>query len=295
MSPKKFSVIIPTYNRQAQLASCLENLTKQNVPNNSFEVIVVDDGSEPKLEHAMLASQVDFDLIIISQENRGPAGARNAGARKAEGEYLLFTDDDCEPKPNWAQKLVEQLDRTPKKAVGGKTINSLEKNLFAEASQLLNSYIYSYYNRNGEKVRFFASNNLGVVKRDFFEIGGFSTKFISHYSEDRDFCDKWILSGKSMKYCPDALVLHSHHMGFISFFYQHFNYGRGARMFHLERRLRKQAVPSIEPASFYTNMLVLPFKREKFLRGVILSLLIGITQVAHTLGYFWQRFAVGTD
>jgi len=295
MSHKKFSVIIPTYNRHAQLASCLDSLAKQNVPNNSFEVIVVDDGSHPKLDPDTYRSRGEFDLRIIYQENRGPAEARNVGARHATGEYLLFTDDDCEPNLDWAQRIVEQLNQTPNKTVGGKTINALHNNPFAEASQLLNSYLYSYYNRNGEKPRFFASNNLGVGKKNFFEIGGFSTNFISHHSEDRDFCDKWIYSGRSMKYCPDALVMHSHHMGFIPFFHQHFNYGKGARMYHLERKLREQPVPGIEPASFYANMIVFPFRRKKIIRGAVLSLLIGITQVAHTFGYFWQRFAIGTD
>jgi len=290
MKGKRFSVIIPTYNRPEALENCLESLGKQNVPVHSFEVIVVDDGSQTKFDFEKNKARVDFDLKIIFQDNKGPAEARNAGARKAIGEYLLFTDDDCQPDPNWAKRLIEQLDENPDKAVGGKTTNGLHDNLFAEASQLLNSFLYTYYNHDNEKAKFFTSNNLALTKFAFFEIEGFSTKYTTYLSEDRNFCDKWINSGKSMKYIPDALVYHFHKMGFVSFFFQHFNYGKGARLFHLERQERNQARPSIEPMSFYVGMLAFPFREEGNIRAAILSLLIGITQIFHFLGYIWQRF-----
>ena len=290
MSGKKFSIIIPTYNRPEQLANCLESLGKQNVPNISFEVIVVDDGGSSKLDSKMFASRKGLDLKIITQENMGPAQARNTGARQAEGAYLLFIDDDCQADTNWANSLVKQLDQSPGIAVGGKTFNGLNENPFAEASQLLNTYIYSYYNQKGLKAKFFASNNIALAKKDFIAIGGFSSKYTVYVSEDRDFCDRWILAGNRMKYVPNAHLLHFHNMGFIVFFKQHFNYGMGARLFHLERIKRNQPIPNIEPLSFYFDMLAFPFGKVNLFHAAILSLLIGTTQFAHTLGYFWQRF-----
>ncbi len=292
---KKVAVIIATHNRPRQLADCLTSLANQNLPKEDFEVVVVDDGSQPKLDRSSLYSGKGLDLKLIYQSNKGPAEARNAGARSSAGKYLLFTDDDCAPEPDWAQKVVEQLDQTPHQAVGGKTINALKENPFAEASQMLVTYLYSYYNENGSKPRFFASNNLGLSKKDFFEVGGFSTNFTSHYSEDRDFCDKWNRSNREMKYLPDAIVAHRHQMGFGSFWRQHFRYGKGARQYHLERELRDQPMPKIEPMSFYTNMLAFPYRTEKFVRATLLATLIGITQLAHTCGYVWQRFVLAKD
>ena len=291
MPPKKVSIIIPSRNRPEQLATCVAGLAKQELPLEDLEIVVVDDGSSPKLDQRGLHLESKLDLKLFYQTNQGPAEARNAGARNATGQYLLFTDDDCIPDPGWATRLVEQLDQTPHQAVGGKTINTLKNNLFAEASQELNSYIYSYYNRNGVAPNFLASNNLGLTREDFFDVGGFSTRYTHHFSEDRDFCDKWRYSKRGMKYLPDAIVRHSHSMGFICFWRQHFDYGRGARQFHLERKLRKQPVPRIEPLSFYTNMLAHPYQAEKFIRATLIMLLIGLTQVAHTFGYLWQRFA----
>ena len=160
MPTKKFAVIIATHNRPRQLADCLASLASQNLPVEDFEVVVVDDGSQPKLDPNNLYSGKRLDLKLIYQTNKGPAEARNAGARSAEGKYLLFTDDDCTPEPDWAQRVVDQLEQTPHQAVGGKTINALKENLFAETSQMLNAYLYSYYNKNGSKPRFFTSNNL---------------------------------------------------------------------------------------------------------------------------------------
>jgi len=294
MKDKKFSVIIPTYNRPGQLAACLEKLGKQNVPVNSFEVIVVDDGGRPNLDTKMFPVREGLDLKIITQENMGPAQARNAGAHKAEGEYLLFTDDDCQADPNWAKLLVEQLDKSPDKLVGGKSINGLPDNPFSEASQLLNSYVYSYYNQKDLKIKFFASNNMAIAKNDFIAIGGFSNNYTVYVSEDRDFCDRWILAGKGMEYVSNAFVMHCHDMGFFFFFKQHFNYGKGARLFHLERINRNQPIPNIEPVSFYIDMLAFPFGKVNVFHAAFLSLLLGTTQFAHTLGYFWERFVART-
>lgn len=288
------SVIIPTYNRPEPLRACLASLARQDFPIEKFEVVVVDDGSKPAMKLDTGIFDMGLNLQILVQDNKGPSSARNAGAQVAKGEFLLFTDDDCEPCPNWVRTMVATLHIHPETLVGGKTINALKSNVFAQASQLLNSYVYEYYNQQGTKPRFFASNNIGLAKHHFSQMGGFNTTFTSHYSEDRDFCDRWIQLGKSMVYEPGAVIEHSHVMGPYHFLRQHFRYGTGARSFHLERKQRNLDAPPIEPPRFYLHMFAFPFRREGFLRASVLAVLIVITQIAHTLGYLWQRFGIGS-
>jgi glycosyltransferase involved in cell wall biosynthesis len=84
------SVIIPTYNRAGFLAQAVDSVLAQTYGN--FELIVVDDGSCDETE--MLLASYGKALIVLRQENLGPAAARNAGIRAARHPLLAFLDSD---------------------------------------------------------------------------------------------------------------------------------------------------------------------------------------------------------
>lgn len=101
------SVIIPTFNRQEQLASALDSVMSQTV--KLHEIVVVDDGSTdgtPDTLQKFARLHLDLRLIVIRQKNRGPAAARNAGIKVATGELVAFLDDDDVWHP---EKLERQL------------------------------------------------------------------------------------------------------------------------------------------------------------------------------------------
>lgn len=84
-----FSVIIPTYNRQAYVDACLDSVAAQR--HRPHEVIVVDDGSTDGTCEIVEAHD---GAILIRQANAGPGAARNRGAEVASGDYLAFLDSD---------------------------------------------------------------------------------------------------------------------------------------------------------------------------------------------------------
>lgn len=238
-----FTVIIPTHSSPAPLAACLAALARSSYPREQFEVVVVDDGGSVDLEHT-LASCMCARLRLLRQPRRGPGAARNTGARAARGRWLAFTDDDCLPEPGWLHALAAQLVHDPLRAVGGQTLNHLAGNPFSSASQLLSDYLYSYYNTaGGGEARFFTSNNLAVAAATFEAIGGFDETYTRAASEDREFCSHWLRRGFRLHYEPSARVRHAHHIGAASFWRQHFQYGRGARGYHLARLAEGQARP----------------------------------------------------
>lgn len=95
----KLSVVIPTYNRRTLLERTLPTVFSQELAANEYEVIVVVDGSTDGTAEYLRDLRPACALRVLQQENRGPAAARNAGARAARAPLLLFLDDDilCDP------------------------------------------------------------------------------------------------------------------------------------------------------------------------------------------------------
>lgn len=283
-----FSIIIPTYNRPERLEQCLQSIASLNYPTECFEVIVVDDGSQIPLTTVNTKFDEHFSLQLIRQSNTGPAHARNTGATLAQGRYLVFTDDDCQPEPDWLRVLAESTVDGANVLIGGRTINALENNLYSTASQLLIDYLYSYFNRGQSKGTFFASNNFAMPRAIFQKIGGFDVSFPLAAGEDREFCDRWQYHGYPMRYLPDMQVKHAHTLTFQSFWKQHFNYGRGAYCFHKIHGKRTNKGIKVEPFEFYLGLLSYPFSHSLSTTRIPLSLLLFISQVANTSGFFFE-------
>lgn len=112
----KVSVIIPIYNIQAHLAQCLDSLAAQTL--SDLECICVDDGSTDS-SPAILADYAarDSRFTVLTQENRGPGLARNAGLAAATGEYVSFLDSDDYFAPAFLSEMTARADETQADAV----------------------------------------------------------------------------------------------------------------------------------------------------------------------------------
>src|SRR5260370_32328310 len=98
-----FSIIIPTYDRPAELSGCLEALVRLRFPRDSFEVLVVDDGSSAPPDAAVQRFRDRLAISLITAAHGGPAAARNHAAARAGGRVVAFTHDDCRPAPGWLE------------------------------------------------------------------------------------------------------------------------------------------------------------------------------------------------
>lgn len=90
----KLSIIIPYYNADKWISRMLDSLLQQNMSQDEYEIIVVDDGS--KEEPVVLKNYMQrySNIRYIRQENAGPATARNTGIKESKGEYIFFCDSD---------------------------------------------------------------------------------------------------------------------------------------------------------------------------------------------------------
>lgn len=104
----KISVIIPVFNEQKDIENCLKSIFGQEY--NDFEVIFVDDGSYDKtLEILAKYKTAGYDIKLLKQNHKGAGAARNLGAKKAEGEILVFVDADMSFDPPFLEKLTEPI------------------------------------------------------------------------------------------------------------------------------------------------------------------------------------------
>jgi GT2 family glycosyltransferase len=278
------SVIIPTYNRPERLAQCLQSLAQQTCPRESYEVIVVDDESPKPLDHVCAPFEDRMQVRLLRQERAGPGAARNRGAAAAQGQLLAFTDDDCRPATDWIAAVSRWSEAHPAAAIGGSVVNGLTDNPYSSASQTLIDYLLGYYFAAQNPRRFVTSNNLAIPKAGFDAIGGFDAAYRLAASEDRDFCARWIDSGRELILAPDAIITHYHAMTARGYWRQHFDYGKGAYHYHHGSGAAKSRSKDHEPWGFYSNLLCYPFY-AKAPRRVQLSALMGLSQLAHLMGY----------
>lgn len=284
-----FSVVVPTYKRPQQLERCLHALAQLDYPHDRFEVIVVDDGNARSTPPIVAAYESRLCMRLIMQPNLGPAVARNNGAKAANGRFLAFTDDDCAPTSAWLRQLATQLLADPQKMVGGYTINALHRNPFSITSQLLIDFLYHHYNRTESRARFFTSNNFAVATDLFWQVGGFDETMPLAAGEDRELCDRWLGSGLSMIYLPRAVIYHEHDLRLVSFWRQHFNYGRGAWLYRWLRSQRKDEAVQLESPHFYLDLISFPLTMARDIRAYLLTGMLIFTQMANASGFLYAR------
>lgn len=97
-----FSVVIPVFNREQSLENALQSVIKQSFQN--FEVLIVDDGSEPVIANKIKQLIVNFQdqrlKLLRHKINKNGAAARNTGIGAASGQYVCFLDSDDIWLPN---------------------------------------------------------------------------------------------------------------------------------------------------------------------------------------------------
>ena len=164
---ESISVIICTYNGAEKILNCLKALDIQSAAP-SFNVTVIVDGSTDTTELLLeqLRNKFSFPLsIIVNKVNLGISASRNKGINATEGEFVVFTDDDCLPPPNWIRSIKEIWNQQPQsvKAIGGYVVADKVETLsqrYANQFRVLSPYPLTHINQNFfERLRNYYSPN----------------------------------------------------------------------------------------------------------------------------------------
>lgn len=103
----KFSIVVPVYNVEPYIKKCLDSIFNQSFKD--YEVIVVNDGTKDKSMDIVKK----YDVKIINQENKGLSEARNAGVKKATGDYIIFIDSDDYIENNLLKEINNSASNNP--------------------------------------------------------------------------------------------------------------------------------------------------------------------------------------
>jgi glycosyltransferase involved in cell wall biosynthesis len=200
------SIIIPTHNRPEKIAATVACLRQQTLSAADYEIIVVDDGSTPRV---VLTSHSDGPTCrLVRLEGLERSAARNAGARSAQGDLLVFVDDDLlipadflkahvRASEQWRGALQVGEIRLPADALTtpfGRFRQGLEdggKPPAAGPSSLLN---------------FCAAGNMAIPRDRFEELQGFDLNIVS--GEDQDFALRHTAGNGIIVFVPHASVIH---------------------------------------------------------------------------------------
>jgi len=162
---KMISIIIPTHNRSHDLKMCINNILKQKI-NEELELIIVDDGSTDQTKKIVMSlCKKHKHLKYLRQDNKGPAAARNLGAKIAKGDIICFTDDDCIPDKDWIKSVLRahKKNRTVQ-VIGGLTRVDKNNRTGFITQHLTNSSIKQRFEEK-ERVIYFPTSNISLKKK----------------------------------------------------------------------------------------------------------------------------------
>lgn len=215
------SIIIPVFNKVSYTQSCLEQLNTTLPQDFHGEIIVVDDASSDETPNVLKRwTETDERVKVLSNpENLGFIASCNRGAESAQGEFLVFLNNDTLPLTGWLPPLLRVLRDNPEAgAVGGKlvypdgTLQEAGGVIFSDGSgcnfgkfdKAASAPLYNFLREVD-----YCSGALLATRRDLFsEFGGFDERFKPAYYEDVDYCFTLREKGYRVYYQPESVIVH---------------------------------------------------------------------------------------
>lgn len=236
MNPE-FSVVIPTYERPDTLFKVLDALGRQEGPPE-FETVVVDDGSRDETPAQLARYRSSYPFRFVSQENRGPAAARNRGIEEARGRIVLFLGDDTVPE----RKLLA-VHAGAHAGAAGALVAVLGYTTWPRDRRVtpflhhINEYGLQFgygliENRESVPFNFFYTSNISLPRALLCEAGLFDTTFPHAAWEDIEMAYRLMRRGMKILYRPEAVARHYHEITFASFRGRQERSGEAAAIFY---------------------------------------------------------------
>src|SRR5215813_7141421 len=244
----KVSVIIPTKNRSALLGAAIDRIESQTVPRSDYEVIVIDNDSCDDTRHILeQKSRTYSNLRFGVQEKPGAAATRNAGLRLANGDMILFIDDDVQAEPELVQAHLDCHRGNPNASVIGAVTmpwdNTSDPFLrYLRDHRILNPYTPS---KGPLDFSYYHTCNVSTPTQKLLDVGGFNENFNVYGMEDIELGYRLQKAGSRMVFAPDARAIHHRFPGYQDFVERSEQAGYSlGHLIHLHPELKTRFVDS---------------------------------------------------
>ncbi|PWG03421.1 glycosyltransferase family 2 protein [Sphingosinicella humi] len=209
------SIIIPSHNRCALLQRVLDALGRQDFAQQSFEVVVVADGCVDDTLEMLASYRPDFLLRVLEADGVGPAEGRNIGAAAAQGQLLIFLDDDVLPEPEFVAAHVEAHQGESENVVIGPypPYPYASKSLFRLRVRHWWTKHFEEIARPGHRFSYrdLLTGNLSISAELWRSIGGLDAQF-RYAREDYELGVRLMRRGVRFAFAPGALGYHHEHL-----------------------------------------------------------------------------------
>lgn len=211
------SIVITNYNGKHFLGACLSSVLQTNYPRNRYEVILVDNAStDGSVEY--VRSKFPFVKVLPLSENYGFTGGNNLGVRVAQGDFIVFLNNDTIVDREWLSELVKVTLSHPRIGICGSKIISMKDRKTitynGRALHILGGVIphkfLTFEDGCGKKicVTGCVQGSSFLVRKDVFEVlGGFDNDYFL-YSDEVDICYRAWINGYYVGYAPNSIVYH---------------------------------------------------------------------------------------
>jgi glycosyltransferase involved in cell wall biosynthesis len=202
----ELSVVIPTHNRREFLRVCLDSFERQSAPVDTFEVVVVIDGSTDGTAEMLSEATHAFELRVLTQPQAGASAARNAGAADASGRVLLFVDDDMRASSSLVSAHLA-VHRTQERIAGVGVIQRripAAADRFARLRAEASRSHYEHLSRRPLSYLDCYGGNCSVPRSLFAEVGGFLVEL--PVLNDLEFAYRLREAGARFVFVPEGVV-----------------------------------------------------------------------------------------
>jgi glycosyltransferase involved in cell wall biosynthesis len=217
---RKFSIIIPVYNRPDELNELLKCLTEQTYTN--FEVVIVEDGSIVKCDEVVDFYENKLDIHYYFQQNTGQGFARNTGFRYATGDYFVVLDSDALIEADYLQIVDNQISTRKLDLYGGPDRDHPNFSPIQKAISYSMTSLFTTGGIRGSKKNLGGtfhprSFNMGISREVWEKTKGF---IITRMGEDIEFSIRAISLGFKSGLIPKAFIYHKRRTSFSQFYKQ---------------------------------------------------------------------------
>jgi glycosyltransferase involved in cell wall biosynthesis len=292
--PPRFSIVIPTYQRRDIVLESVRALASQTF-NGWYEVIVVVDGSNDGSAEALRSMATPFPLTVIEQPNKGLANARNRGAAVAQGEIILFLDDDMEAH----SRLLAEHDRSHQK--GADVVMGHIPLHPKSPANFLSSGVKAWAEDRCEilsrqdaqlPLHDLLGGQLSLTQKTFLDVSGFDTDFNingSFGNEDLDFGYRLRQKGFKIVFNPNAISWQRYVVTPRQHLKQYRQAGRSAVIFARKHPDQIENIFDHNYAASFMDRLIWYWFRWP-IRKLFLALLdMGFQSNRVTNKFFWMR------